>query len=198
MNDCWFTSDLHLSHASILRGFRGSVFSSIEEHNEVITNNLLAIPRGSRLYLLGDLFWKFNNEQIKEFFDKFQKKKIQIFIILGNHDKGASTYKHKAVKSISYMKEISIEKQPITMCHYPLLIFNRSHYPNSIQLHGHIHKFDHTYEVLQKSNIYEQLGRVLNVNLEFHEFRPWSFQEIKEEMNNKKESFDTIFKKSTN
>jgi len=194
MNDIYWTSDLHLSHASILKGFRGTIFKSVEEHNEIITENLLAIPRGSRLYLLGDLFWKFNSEQIKEFFDKFQKKKIQIFIILGNHDKGASTYKHKAVKSISYIKEITVEKQPITMCHYPLLIFNRSHY-SSINLYGHIHKGDHTFEVMKTiSNIDQILGKSLNVNLEFHQFRPWSFEEILEEMKNKPDNWDLIKK----
>ncbi len=194
MNDWFFTSDLHLSHASILKGYRGTKFSSVEEHNSIIIENLLAIPRGSNLVIAGDLFWKFNSEQVKDFFDKFQKKKINIHIVYGNHDK-INWFNHKAIKSQGYKKIFSIEKQPITVDHYNGCVWNRSHY-NAWLLFGHTHVGDSTHVksgALDIDDTYFR-GKKMNVNIEMHQFKPWSFDEIKSYMDEQEDNWDFIKK----
>jgi len=191
-NSYYFTSDLHLSHETLMRGFRGTVFKSVEEHNKTITDNLLSLPRGTNLVIAGDLFWKFNSEQVKEFFDKFQKRKINIHIIYGNHDK-VSWFNHKAIKSQGHMKIFSVNKQPITICHYNMSVWNRSHY-NAFLLYGHMHFADSTWNkslLLPKEDTFIQ-GKKLNINIELHEFKPWSFDEIKTYMDSRSNNWDFI------
>lgn len=196
MNEPFWISDLHLGHSNLLNGYRGRFFKSKEEHDEVILDNVFnLLKRGDRLYHLGDLAWKYTSEDYKKLFDRFHKARIDLILVEGNHDK-VSQWKHKAIKSISQIKEISVEGQSIVMCHYPILVHNRSHYSNVWQLFGHIHHGDKTYETMKSiSNIDQILGKKLNVNLEFHDFHPWSFEEIKEEMKNKPDNFDLIKKK---
>ncbi len=191
-NSYYFTSDLHLSHESLMRGFRGTVFKSVKEHDDAITENLLTLPRGANLVIAGDLFWKFNSAQVKEFFDKFQKRKINIHIVYGNHDK-QSWFSYKAVKSQGYMKVFSINKQPITVSHYNMVVFNRSHY-NAWNLFGHIHFEDSTWNrslKLQREDTSLQ-GKRLNINIELNEFKPWSFQEVKTFMDSRGDNWDFI------
>lgn len=143
--------------------------------------------------IAGDLFWKYTNDQIKNFFDKFLKKQINIHIVYGNHTK-LNWFKHKIIKSQGYMKEIKIDKQSITICHYPLIVYNRSHH-NSWNLYGHIHKGDSTWNRMKTiSNINQILGKSLNINIELHDFKPWTWEEVKEEIKNKPDNWDLIKK----
>ncbi len=193
-NQWFFTSDLHLSHGSILNGYRGQIFKDVPEHNKVITDNLLALPRGSNLIIAGDIFWKFTSQQAKEWFDQFQKRKINIHIIYGNHDK-MSWFNHKAIKSQGHRREFSVNKQSITVAHYNECVWNKSHY-NSWLLFGHTHMNDSTYErakTLSPNDTYHT-GKKLNVNVDFNYFKPWSFDDIKAYMDKRPDNWDFITK----
>ena len=191
MNSWYFTSDLHLSHQTLLKGVRGEKFNNIGDHNHTIIQNLLSIPRGSNLAILGDLFWKCDSNFIKNFFDLFSKRQINIHIVIGNHDKTFSF--HKAIKSVGYLKEIKIDKQSIILSHYNMSIWNKSHY-NSWLLFGHTHMNDATYNRAKKLNKDDTyfMGKKLNVNTEFHDFMPWSFNEIIEHMDGRGNNWDFI------
>ena len=195
MNKWYFTSDLHLSHQTILRGFRGEKFKNIGEHNHTIIQNLISLPRGSNLAILGDLFWKCDAQFIKDFFDLFQKRQINIHIIIGNHDKKFSF--HKAIKSVDHLKEIKIDHQSIIISHYNMSVWNKSHY-NSWLLYGHTHMNDATYNKASNLNPNDTYftGKKLNVNPEFHDFIPWSFEELKEYMDKRDNNWDFIDKSS--
>lgn len=187
----YFTSDLHLSHASILKGFRGEIFKTMEEHNETIIGNLLSLPKGSNLVIAGDLFWKFSSKQVEEFFTKFKKSGISIFIVYGNHDK-MSWFKYSIIRTQGHMKDLSVSDQSITVCHYPLVVFNKSHY-NAWNLHGHIHKNDATWNKMILNDP-RFSGKKLNINIELHDFKPWSFDEIHEYMSTRENNWDFIDK----
>lgn len=185
----WFFSDTHFGHeyAFKLRN-RDSVISDFKEFESFIINNILSpLKAGDNLYCLGDLSFKYN-EVLKNFLDKLAELKVNFHWIEGNHDK--KIYSHKAIVYKGAIKDIKIEDQYITLCHYPMYIWNKSH-RNSWQLFGHIHKNDFT----DKTFPYENLGKQLNVNIEFHDFKPYSFLEIKEIMNTKKDNFDLIKEK---
>jgi len=192
-NNWWFCSDLHLSHTSILRGFRGTIFKTVEDHNETIVNNLLSIPKGSNLVIAGDLFWKFNSKQVEEFFTKFKKAGISIFIVYGNHDK-LSWFKYSIIRSHGHRKIMAVEGQSITVDHYPLVVYNQSHY-NAWNLYGHIHYEDATWTKAKKDPLGLRFsGKKLNINIELHDFKPLSFEEIKTYMDSRENNWDFIKK----
>lgn len=74
--------DLHFGHNNILK-FRRE-FETVEEHNDTIHNNILAVAsKKNTLWLMGDLVFKPNQIwRIEEYAKKFGK----VNITLGNHD----------------------------------------------------------------------------------------------------------------
>ena len=184
----WFSSDFHLGHTNLhKKGYRKNIFSSIEEHDEVIIENIFSVIKpGDNFYFLGDLFFKYSTEEKITFFNRFKKNRVNFHWILGNHDK---PIRHKAIVFIGHIKDIKIGKQRITLCHYPMIVWNNSHL-GAWQLFGHIHKNDNTDLIFP----YERLGKQLNVNVDFWDFKPVSFEEIEEIMKKKKENFDILHK----
>ena len=72
----------------------------------------------------------------------------------------------KYCDSISRLKETQIENQSITICHYALRVWNKSHY-SAWQLHGHSH-----------GNL-EPLRYQYDVGIDNNNFYPISFQQLK-------------------
>jgi len=183
----FFTSDWHLGHETILRGFR-KVFASTDEMNNKIISNLFDTLRpGDQLYFLGDLYWKYPKSELDKLFTSLKRHRIGFHFITGNHDPKSLTY--SAIVWQGTLKDIIINKQPITLCHYPMVVWNKSHH-GAWQLFGHIHYEDNTWNKLLIRDIYE--GKQINVNCELHNFMPLSFEEIYELMKNKKDNFDLI------
>jgi calcineurin-like phosphoesterase family protein len=178
-----------------MRGFRGTIFKSVEEHNSTITNNLLALPRGSNLVIAGDLFWKFSSKQVEEFFTKFKKAGISIYIVFGNHDK-MSWFKYSIIRSQGYAKPISVDGQSIFVSHYNQSVWNKSHY-DAWLLFGHTHHGDSTWERAKTLNPNDTYftGKKLNINIELHDFKPWSFEEVKAYMDTRPHNWDFITQK---
>jgi len=190
----YFTSDWHLGHQKMLNGLRGNIFSSVEEHDNTIINNIIeTLSPGDNLFFLGDAFWKYSSKEVEQVMIKFKKHKINIHWILGNHDKVSWT-KYGCVKWFGQMKDISIDKQFITLSHYPMLVYNKSHY-SAWLLYGHIHKNDNTWDIMKDDLILENyLGKSLNVNVELYDYKPLSFLQIREILKDKPENFDLIKK----
>lgn len=185
----WFSSDLHLSHNRIItEEFSNRPFSSIEEMNEVIINNMIApLKKGDDFYFLGDLSW--SGEATNLWFDKLPRG-VRFHWILGNHDeKMYKSYEHLCT-SVSRIKEIKIGKTPTTLCHYPMLTWNKSHY-DSFMLFGHHHINGHgTLELESKTQ-----GKMLNVNCEFNNYKPYSEDDILRIMQAKGNNWDSLTKK---
>lgn len=182
----YITSDFHLDHTNVLK-FSKRPFSSIEEMNRTIIKNILdVIKPGDIFYFLGDLAW--SKKAYEDFFARWPRN-VEFHWVLGNHDKKAwKQYKHHTT-SVTDIKEIYIEKNPITLCHYPMLTWNKSHY-NAFMLFGHHHENSHGTDQLDKL----ACGKMLNVNVEFHDYKPWSEKEILEYMNKRADNWDLIKK----
>lgn len=180
----WFTSDWHLFGTNFLKNEKRMHFKSVEEMNETILGNLFSkVKAGDNLYFLGDIGWKFPEGYIDDLFNKIKKHKINFFWIEGNHDKEKST--SSSIKWRGQIKDIIIQHQPITLCHYPLIVWNKSHY-DAISLHGHIHFKDSTWNKwmeLPDTTTQDILGHRYNVNTELHGFMPVSFEELMEAKN---------------
>jgi len=128
------------------------------------------------LYFLGDLTFKEGIAQ--DFFEKF--KNIEIHFIIGNHD---STKVIKVAKdycaTISQIKDIKIDNQPITLCHYGMRVWNKSHF-NAWQLYGHSH------------TRLQPIGKQYDVGVDNHEFYPFSFGELFAIMEKRPNNFNYI------
>jgi calcineurin-like phosphoesterase family protein len=203
MSNNWFTSDLHLGHRKLIEKVRGDIFKTFTdygeyndpndtiEHDNLLLDRIFEVVRpGDNFYFLGDLFWKMNSERKTAFFNNFSVRKINFHWILGNHDK--TGFKHKAVKSIQHIKDVQIQGQKITLCHYPMMIWNSSHY-GAWQLYGHEHLRNKMSKVLPVTHT-RDLGKQLNVNVEFHNYYPWSFEEVAEYMESMPDNIDLIKK----
>ena len=131
----FFTADFHLSHKNIIN-YCNRPFKNTEDMNRTILQNLEeSISPKDVLYFLGDLTFK---EKIAyEFFEKFSE--IEIHFIIRNHDSnGVIKIAREYCSSIEHLKNIKIEGQHITLCHYAMLVWDKSHF-NSWQLFGHSH-----------------------------------------------------------
>lgn len=196
MSNWYFTSDWHLDHERSLRFPARTSFSTHKELENIILNNTFEVLKpNDNIYYIGDLRWNSNKEWLDTFFSSFKKKRINFHWILGNHDKVPEGYHHSALVSLAYIKDVIVQKQPITLCHYPMLVWNKSHY-NSWQLHGHIHLKDSTYNKWLKLDMNGDIpsGKRFNVNVEFHDWKPWSFDELKVEMDKLYDNWDLIKK----
>lgn len=183
----YFSSDWHFGHEKMIKGFRSKKFSSIEEHDQVIEENIFStLKRGDILYFLGDAFWKWDNERKQKFFNRIRHSGINFFWIKGNHD---TLFRHKGILWTGDIKEIKYNKQKLVLCHYPMLCWNASHH-NSIQLHGHIHLGDKTYYKIEETQYYT--GKHLNVNLEFYNYKPVSIEEVLEKVKTLPDNWDYI------
>ena len=166
----YFTADFHLSHKTVIR-YCNRPFSCIEAMNETILHNFFStVSPKDIVYFLGDL--SFKKQDVKDFFDKIERYKIRFHFIKGNHDD--QRILHNLDIPYYDMLDIKVNKIPITLCHYAMLVWNKSHY-GAWQLFGHSHG------ALQLNTLQYDVG-VDNNNL-----FPINFEQIKEIMDKKGE-----------
>lgn len=183
----YFSSDWHLGHFRSIE-FSDRPFKTVEEMDETIIENMISpLKKGDELYFLGDM--AFDIETAAKFFTRL-KKGIKLFWILGNHERTAKHFQHYCIQQ-SLMKEIRIQKNSTTLCHYPMITWNKSHY-NAWQLYGHHHAKSHGFEKVPEL----ASGKQLNVNCEFHNYTPWHEDEIIEYMKNRPDNWDIITDKT--
>lgn len=212
MSNIWFTSDTHHSHKNICIGVSEwddkakscRNFQTLEEMNKLIVSNINKyVKEDDILYHLGD--WSFGGiENIWKF--RKQIKCKNIYLVPGNHDHHIK--KNKILPNVwleynvgfvnecpihdhcsfvnsrdlfSVLPELSkiiIDKQEIILSHFPLEEWENMD-KGSIHLHGHSH---HTKDYTDL-NMY---SKRMDVGMDWEEFRPYSWNEIKEEMKERK------------
>lgn len=176
MNDKWFTSDWHLGHANIM-SFCKRPFNSVDEMNEIIIerfNN--TVKKGDIVYFLGDFCFG----EFKEYFPRLRRDIIFNFI-KGNHDKKISKIKYNVDYFSDGIKDINMYNQSISLCHYPLRSWNKSHF-NSWCLHGH-HHYDTSGDFS---------GKIMNVCVDLNNFYPFSYEDVRSYMINRVNNWDYI------
>lgn len=165
----YFTSDLHLGHLSILK-HRDVPVETIPEYDAWVLDKIYDIPKGSDLYILGDI--AFTQEGMIKLL-AHKPKSVQLHLIHGNHDKSFVQRMARANK-IPYHEYLMVKdlNHKFFLCHYPLKVWDCSHY-NSINLYGHIH--NGTPDIIKD-------GRQLNVNCEFWGYKPISSEQVIEKL----------------
>lgn len=167
MPNTYITSDIHLFHKNILKYEAESrPFSSLDEMHKIIINNWNTnITNDDLVYILGDVsFGKWG--KTVEILKQLNGEKI---LIEGNHDFYLLRHKEfrDCFKEIHKLLEIKINKQDYTLCHFPLLSWNKSHI-NNYQLFGHLHS-------TWKGN-----NKQLNIGMDCHNLTPINFDVIPE------------------
>lgn len=177
-----YTSDLHLGHQNILVTCgREKFFSSIEEMNEVLIRKWNEkVNPSDDVYILGDLSFR-APVHISTFLNQMIGHK---HLVIGNHDitwlknvPDTSLY----FESIDHMTLIKEGKNLITLCHYPMLEWNRSRHAQvqegstSWLIHGHIHNST-TLDAYHY--IKENLPCALNAGVDINHFEPVTFNEL--------------------
>lgn len=182
----YVTADPHIGHkAPFIYDQRG--FSSPEEHDAT----MLALINGvvgskDTLWILGDICWS----DPVPFLSAIACKHINL--IKGNHDRHlwspntASKLPPSVKLHENQIVEASFDGHPITMCHYPMVSWNKSHY-NAWLLHGHLHHK----EIPLK-------GKMLDVSPKKEHLRPYSFEEIQAIMKDLPDNWDFVRKEKSN
>ncbi len=172
----WFSADYHLSHRNIIK-YCDRPFKNVEDmDNRILMNLKKRVRKGDILYFLGDL--TFDKDCARDFFESF--KSIQIHYIVGNHDNRAviKLAEDYCVK-VSSLMDIKIEEQYITLCHYAMRVWNKSHF-NSWQLFGHSH------------GTLSTVGKQHDVGVDSNNFSPVSFENLLKVMEDKPDNFNYI------
>ena len=124
-------SDLHFSHANIIK-YCKRPFSTVDEMNStMITNWNNTVKENDTVFVLGDVFFKINKELIASITNSLRGKKI---LIIGNHDNHPPSFYMEVGFANAYYYPILYEEKYI-FSHYPL---EDTH--GYINIHGHIHE----------------------------------------------------------
>lgn len=176
----FFTADYHLSHKNIIH-YCNRPFKDIEDMNRTILQNLEERIRPKDiLYFLGDLTFK--EKLAREFFKKLSDIEVEIHFIVGNHDsKGVIKIAREYCASVGHLKNVKIEGQSITLCHYAMLTWNKSHF-NAWNLFGHSHGG------LSST----RLGKQYDVGVDNNGFYPVSFDQLIGIMKERPNNFNLI------
>ena len=79
----YYTSDLHLGHAAIIK-LCNRPFATVEEMDRNLIDSWNArVHRNDHIYIVGDLVYK-SEEHASHYLDKLKGKK---HLIMGNHDR---------------------------------------------------------------------------------------------------------------
>jgi calcineurin-like phosphoesterase family protein len=169
----FYTADLHLGHANIIEHC-DRPFPNVKEMNQTLIDNWNGVVSNSdTVYVLGDFAFR-SAYSMKPILKDLRGAK---HLIVGNHDKGwmknldPSDY----FASVSDLKEIDDEYSQgnihITLCHYPMLSWNRREY-GAIHIHGHIHN--------NKGLAFETLRRTkaLNAGVEVNDYSPVTLDQL--------------------
>ena len=178
----FFCSDLHIGHENVIK-FDNRPFVNLEEmHQKLIENWNAVIKDEDLVFYLGDFSFK-DRDNAKKFRSQLKGK---IHFILGNHDR------YTQITELGFKKvygdetglggaTISVKDedahrgyQDIILCHYPLLIWNKSHY-GSWHIHGHCHQ---SLQRNKEINWY-YTRKVIDVGINGIEYTPISYQKVK-------------------
>ena len=167
-----FTSDLHYFHRNVIK-YCNRPWDFENQTAELIARWNSRVQPGDTVVSLGDFAFAGPSkvDVVGEILDLLNGEK---FIVRGNHcDKKlwARLAARADVLEVTDYAEFKINKQKICMSHYPMVVWNGSHY-GSWMLHGHCHG---SYQPTH--------GRILDVGIDNHPERTvWTFEEIEEYM----------------
>lgn len=161
MRQKFYIADCHFGHGNLNIKMDHRGFQSPEEmDNYMIQQWNKKVHAGDEVYILGDLIWKHDKDDIPHFLNQLHGKK---YLIIGNHDKRwlgkYDNEKHGGFHWIKDYAEIKDNKRTVILFHYPILTYNHQFNDNTWMLHGHVHWTDDQMLVDKYKDIAKQSSR---------------------------------------
>lgn len=167
----YFTSDMHVNHANIIK-FCDRPYASKEEMTEALIHNWNeTVYPNDTVYILGDFMWSSSWNQT---LSQLNGKKI---LIWGNHDR-----KDFRESYLNYIDEVHdqltllIDNKIVYLNHFPFLCFPAGH----IQLFGHVHLSLFKNEGSDFARCQNLLPNQYDVGVDLNNFTPVSWNTVKE------------------
>jgi len=171
--NCWFTADTHFGHANIIKYCARPFKDSVEMNETIISNWNRVVHKDDLVYHLGDFC--FSKKSPDTFDNYFRRLNGVIVFVKGNHDKYTwRNHRQKFYACSDSYREIEINGQEITLCHYAMRVWNKSH-------HGSWHLYGHSHGSLPD----DPHSRSFDVGVDCHNYTPINFEQVKEIMSKK-------------
>jgi calcineurin-like phosphoesterase family protein len=197
MTKVWFTADLHLGHANIIRYCLRPFLSPEEEdlalrdprgrwrvsdetvrsHDDALLDAINAsVGDRDTLWVLGDFCWG-RLDTARRYRDRIRCRNVHL--VWGNHD-------HRSIRPLfgEALEQgmIGVAGQDIWLNHYPMRSWNKS-FHGSWHLYGHVHGRLATEDAAHPSWLTRDVG------VDAAGYRPLSFDELRTEMAPRFEQF---------
>lgn len=156
----WFTADTHFGHANIIKYCNRPFANSVEMDKALIANWNARVGKNDLIYHVGDFCF----QDFDRYFNQLNGLKI---FVKGNHDRNAWQNRDRFYSHSDSYREICVNGQDITLCHYAMRVWNKSHY-GSWNLYGHSHG----------SLPDDPHARAIDIGVDCHNFAPISFDEV--------------------
>jgi calcineurin-like phosphoesterase family protein len=137
MSKVYAMGDLHFGHANAINW--RTQFSTPEEHDETIFNNIMStVTKRDTLWLLGDCFLSWKSV---EYAEALANRVLKLGLVLGNHD----TDNNERQKVFNYMMYLGLfdivtglksHKGGVWLSHAPL---HPCELRGKFNIHGHVH-----------------------------------------------------------
>lgn len=163
----YYTSDLHLGHANIIKLCRRPFDSVGEMNRTLIANWNERVTNADHVYIIGDLIFRTAEDPL----DHLERLKGRKHLIIGNHDQDwmKKVDMPKYFESVDRLLVFGNGKHKVTLCHYPMMSFEGKYL-----IYGHIHNNKNdTYWPLLKT-----MTNALNASVEINGYRPVTFEEL--------------------
>lgn len=153
--DVWLTSDLHLGHHFVAR-LRG--FDDVEKHDEAVLAGIRDLPKGDRLWILGDLSRGSSEEERRALqLLRVHGAHLEMHLTPGNHDSCHPIHRssHKTQRmfldvfhSVQAYQKLKWEGRTVYLNHFPRPGMDHPGMPSrhdEVRLHaeyivhGHLH-----------------------------------------------------------
>jgi len=119
----YYISDMHFGHTNVLR-FDNRPFPDTEVMDEVLINNWNErVTAEDTVYVLGDAFWKNEENSIRI----IQRLNGHKHLIRGNHDRVHGRLRLQW-ESIEQYAEINDGGRLVILSHYPIMFYKSQHY----------------------------------------------------------------------
>lgn len=156
---------------------------SVDEMDDCLIENINArVAENDTLYHLGDFCFAPRDSyyyQAKKYLSRIKCRNIHL--IWGNHD-------HRSISSLfsstNYLQTIFEDRQGIVLCHYAMAVWEKSH-RGWIHLYGHSHGVAEQWLDSQMPTRRSMDVGVDNVFKIFQAYRPISYDEVMQLLNNK-------------
>jgi calcineurin-like phosphoesterase family protein len=201
----WFTADTHLGHGNIIK-YCGRPFLSPEEeaavraerreaagdkqskvrlsaetvrrHDEALLDAInTRVAADDVLWVVGDFCWGGLTEALA------YRNRIRcrnVFLVWGNHDRRDV---RPAFTDAIEQGMIEVAGQEIWLNHYPMRSWNKA-------FHGSWHVYGHVHGRLRREDEMNPRALVKDVGVDACDYRPWSFDDLREYMAPRVEAFN--------